>query len=77
MGDKRPSTGTWGEDGQEEASFSGQGAGDAWEDDEPAENFQPVPDWDPLWDAFEPYDRYDEPEPDPGDFWSEPDDDGL
>ena len=48
-----------------------------WEDDQPAEDFQPVPDWDPLWDAFEPYNRHEEPEPDRSDFWPEPGDEGF
>jgi len=77
MCDERPAAETWGQDGHEAASSSGQGACHAWEDDEPAENFQPVPDWDPLWDAFEPYNRHEEPEPDRSDFWPEPGDEGF
>ncbi len=77
MCDERPPAETWGQGRHEAASSSGQGTCDAWEDDEPAEDFQPAPDWDPLWDAFEPYNRHEEPEPDRSDFWPEPGDEGF
>ena len=40
---------------------------------EPDEQVEALPDWDPLWDVFEPYDLHQEPWPEEGDFWGRPD----
>jgi len=77
MFDERSLAETWEQDEHEGLSSSGQQVDDPWEEDEPAEDFRPVPDWDPLWDAFEPYNRHEDPEPGRGDFWPEPGDEEL
>jgi hypothetical protein len=58
----------------QEPSCSGEGTCDPWEEEGPDNDLQPTPQWDPLWDAFDPYDQHEEPEPDYGDFWPDPDD---
>ncbi len=58
-------------EGAEEPSCSGAERGGPWDEwDEPV----PGPPDDCVWDAFEPADTWEDPEPEHGDFWLEPDD---
>ena len=61
--------------GQPAASrSSGEGLCEPWEETEPGDDLEPAPEWDLLWDVFEPYDQPDEPQPDRGDFWPQGED---
>ena len=61
----------WAFDGPDESSCSGGGNDGAW--DEWDELALGLPD-EHVWDAFELDDALEEPEPEYGDFWPEPDD---
>jgi hypothetical protein len=63
----------WEEEPGDEPAGSGEALCDCPDDIGPAADFDPDS-WDPLWDAFEPYDPKDEPLPEYGDFWVERED---
>lgn len=64
----------WEDEHENEGSFSGQPEEGGWNALDEWDRFQPEVRLHDVWDAFELDDDVENPQPEYGDFWPEPDD---